>query len=400
MCSNVSRDQNQRTLFLKVAAMKAILRHDWEGLVRQTGPSISLYLSLRSQDRQDDGDALRLRKLAGEAGEQLKKQGVAAGQVQELLAPIDALPGSSWWTNRAAALAAFVNPQSTRILSLSQSIAAAAFGDDYFHLRPLLPLLVESDRFFVLALSERHVKLYSGDSEKLALTDVPGLPQSMQEALLSDANEPEVQTHSANAGGLGRKGAVFHGHGGKADVAESDFREYCRVIFAALEPHMRGHDEPLVLAMVREHVPTWQEVSSYPRELQTIVTGNPDHLSPTELHDRAWDVVREEHRRQEVAAYEKFCERKRAPRAAGLTQVLPAAAAGRVDTLFVDSRQPVWGTFERDSGEIAIAPEGNAVGADDLLEIAIHETVLHRGRVCPLETLTATPANVEALLRY
>jgi hypothetical protein len=163
---------------------------------------------------------------------------------------------------------------------------------------------------------------------------------------------------------------------------------------------LHDHHEPLVLATVHENLSTWHDVSSRPSTLETIVAGSPDHLNPTELHDRAWDVVRNELRRREVAAYETFRETKRTPRAAGLAEVLSAAAAGRIDTLFVDSRQPVWGTFDRESGEVTVAPAEHRVGTKDVLEIAIRETVLHGGRVCPLEMLTETPGNVEAMLRF
>jgi hypothetical protein len=79
---------------------------------------------------------------------------------------------------------------------------------------------------------------------------------------------------------------------------------------------------------------------------------------------------------------------------------LPAARAGRVDALFAVRNAAVWGVHDPNTGATEVHQELR-LGDEDLLELAVAETLIHHGAVysVPAEQMpTSGPA--AAILRY
>jgi hypothetical protein len=382
--------------------MNAILREDWNSLVHvKGGPCASLYVALDPVGHEGMGDRLRLQKAAESAERQLLDRGYDRHQVTKLLQPVHDFPLTPSWGRRGKSMAILLGPNTSRFLKLTQPVAEEAWGEDHLHLRPLLPLVVESDRFYLLTISENRVQLYAGNGEELSPLDVAGLPKNLDEVTQLDVEDRGSQTHSANAGGLGRRGAIFHGHGGKADTAKISRQEYLQSIYDAIEPLVKKNPWPLVLAGVEEDVASWPSLARNVTMLEDFVSGNPDYAAVDELHERAWQIVHAGAKAEQRVAFNRLANvRGTAQAVSGLSQVLPAAAAGRVDTLFIDSRLPMSGRFDRTSGEVVVQHCATESRESDLLEDALRETVLHRGKVFPLDTSGELPVACEAVLRY
>jgi len=382
--------------------MNAILRSHWNSLLEVKGaPCASLYVAFDPVGHEGMGDSLRLRKLLDKAEQQLQERGYDKRAVKEVLTPAHEFPSTPEWANRARAMAILLGPSTAQFLPLPRPVMEETWGDDHLHLRPLLPLVVESDRFYLLALSENRAQLYAGNSEGLSLVNVPGLPKNLDEAVPIDSADRGSQTHSANAGGLGRRGALFHGHGGMADTAKISRHEYFQRVYAAISPVIAQDPGPLVLATVSEGVADWQSVARGLQTLPEVVTGNPDYAAVDDLHERAWKILAESMKGERESAYARLSNAKGTPLAIlGLSQVLPAAIAGRVDTLFLDCRTPICGKFDRTSGEVIVQHSTGENRQTDLLEEALRETSLHGGKVFALDSEGDLPVACEALLRY
>lgn len=381
--------------------MKAISRADWETLARHRGPSVSVYLPLHPQDWADKGDELRLNQLALHAESQLRVIGQSDDEIQFLLKAIHNLPKSLEWKTRRGTLAAFVNRGLSQILWLDGNVEAVAWGDNCFHVRPLLPFVVESDQYLLLKLSGNHCSLFSGTASGISQLIVDQLPTSITDARQADRGETQLQLHSVNAGGLGRRGAVFHGHGGQADSQDADWQAYLQQISTAIWRRFPNADYPLVVATVAEKYAAWRKVSSYSDSQQVLLAGNPDQLPDHELHERSWQALAAIRQREALAIHELYQNARSSGRVrAGLGEVITAATKGQVDALFVDSRAPIAGRYDAQSESVQLADRTITSDQTDLVELAIRETVLHRGRVYPLEQISQTPALAEALLRY
>lgn len=383
--------------------MKTLLRSELESMLQVKGACISVYVSLDPTGREGLGDRLRLGRALNKAEQQLLMRGYTKQAVADLTAPAHRLHETPAWQSRGHALALLIGPGTERVMRMDTDVEEEAWGDDHFHIRPLLPLVVDSDRFYLLAISEHHVQFYEGNSAELRALPLAGLPRNVEDAVQADQKDRVVQPHMALTGAAGRQTGVVHGQGGRPDVAKSDRAEFIGQVAEVVDKYLQNQSSPLVLAAVKEIAPLWNHASSYRHTVQEIVAGSPDYESPTDLHRSAWPLAEQALRGQQASGYERLSELRGTPRAAsGLANVLPAAALGRIETLFVDARHPVFGRFDVVSGRVEL--DGNLGGGrSDLMELAIVETLRCRGQVYALSTTsgaeTAT-ANAEAILRF
>lgn len=361
--------------------MKTILRSDFEALARVDGSCVSLYLSLQPLGLQGEGDSLRLKKAIEQAEEQLLTRGCSKDDVAKLMASARDLPTSDHWAKRGRSMAILLGPGTQQCLPLTIDVSEEAWCDKYLHVRPLLPMVIESDRFYLLAISRNHVQMYEGNADELIPLQLKDMPRNMEDALQAEVADRATRAHSATMGGGGQHTATFHGQGGLPDSVKGEEAEFVAHIARVVDGHLEGQTSPLVLATLDEVAAVWHRVSNYNNTLSEIVGGTADYQSPHQLYDAAWGVLTRsiEHSRQE--SFRQACN----PRGSGtvlknLDEVLPAAAAGRIETLFVDPRRPIYGEFDRESGRVEAYPAG-VTSECDLLEVAIHETIGHRGRV-------------------
>jgi hypothetical protein len=252
-----------------------------------------------------------------------------------------------------------------------------------FHIKPLVPLLSGDGRFFVLALSQNGVRLLEGTRDRareVALSDVPG---NFDEAMATHDRDEMLTFHTRPTSG-GTWGAIFSGHGVGIDDKKDDLLRYFRAIDRGLHPLLRDEKAPLLLAAVGYLHPLYRQANTYPH-LTEGIQGSPDRLSPRELHDRAWPLVRplfEATRLGAVAQYRQLAGTGRT--SADLEEVLAASLAGRVETLFVSLDRPIWGVFDAPNGR-AEQHDKPQVGDVDLLDLAAAHTLTHGQAVYALE---------------
>ncbi|MFW6135290.1 MAG: hypothetical protein ACOC7N_00540 [Chloroflexota bacterium] len=176
--------------------------------------------------------------------------------------------------------------------------------------------------------------------------------------------------------------AVFHGHG----VASQDDRKekilrYFHRLDAGITDLLAGDDAPLVPVADGFVLPRYREANSYPGLTDEGVPVQPDRLTPAELHRRAWDVVRPLFRQAQDNARDVYhhLQADEPDRASfDLAEIVPAAAFGRVEGLFVAADAQRWGTFDAESGQVDLHDEQQA-GDRDLLSVAAVHTMRSDG---------------------
>ena len=160
---------------------------------------------------------------------------------------------------------------------------------------------------------------------------------------------------------------------------------YFRQIDQGLQDFLREEPAPLVLAGVEYLLPIYKEANTYPHLLGEGITGNPEGVSPEELHRQAWALV-EPHFRQEQ---EKAAARYRQLAGTGKTandarEIVPAAYHGRVECLFVAVGRQQWGDYDPGTDQVSIHPEPQP-GDFDVLDLAATQTLLQGGTVYAVE---------------
>jgi hypothetical protein len=164
---------------------------------------------------------------------------------------------------------------------------------------------------------------------------------------------------------------------------------------------LKDTQAPLVLFGVDYLLPLYRERNNYPHLVEEGVTGNPDTLRPEEIHAAAWEVVQPVLERGVAADAEQYRELQSVERATGdLHMALPAAAYGRVESLFVPVGVRQWGRFDLTNSTVEPHDEPQR-GDEDLLDLAAAHTLINSGRVhvVPPEEIPGSGL-LAAVLRY
>jgi hypothetical protein len=276
---------------------------------------------------------------------------------------------------------------------------------DRFHIKPLLPLLSRNRHFYVLALSQKQVRLLEGSLFSIDEVDLEDFPTSLREALWFDDPERQLQFHTGTntPGRATARPAIFHGQGAIEDDAKTNLLRYFQQVDKGLMEMLGDEQAPMVLAGVDYLLPIYRQANNYPNLAEETIEGNPDDLNAVDLHQQAWKIVEpifSKDLRQALARYHEIKGSDSNLASDNLNSIVPAAHYGRVDTLFVALGEQVWGRFDA-SRNILDQHQEFLPGDQDLLDLAAVQTLVNGGVVFALETgLMPDDALLAAIFRY
>ncbi len=341
------------------------------------GPCISVFMPAHRAGVDTLQGPIRLKNHLREAEQQLAQAGWNGHSA--LLAPFRKLVDDfEFWQHQAGGLALYAAPSFQRTFRLPVTLQDLVVVTGRFHVKPVLQMLTEEDRFYTLGLSQKHLRLLRCTrftQEELAL------PAEALAALANvSADLPEIQVQARSAGGA-QGNAIFHGN--PAGLEENKMRLLTR--FQRLDRSLRDaigpDDAPLVLACVEYLFPIYREASDHPRLSPEAVLGNPETLRNDELRARAWKVVEPIVTARRARAIAAFREAIPGGRASGdVAAVVPAAADGRVESLLVAVGKQQWGVYDPVRREVQVHPAAQP-GDEDLLDLAAVLTLEKSGSV-------------------
>ncbi|MFN3483896.1 MAG: hypothetical protein ACK44W_00165 [Planctomycetota bacterium] len=348
-------------------------------------------------------DRVRLKNLLHQALALLVHRGLRTTEASDLLQPArDLLETDLFWEHTLDGLAVFAARGFFRHYVTPFSLRERVVAGESFYLKPLLPLLHTAGRYFLPALSQKRVALLEGSREGLDELPVPGLPQSLADALALEAYPPEqyVGFH-AQSPKAGQRKTIFHGHEEEAQEATRYLHDFCHRVNGKVSSFLHGEQAPLVLAAVEYLHPLYAEANSYPHLLAEGVYGNPEEFNVEELHRRSWSIMQRAAEAELTQALQEYAVRGADPKVSqDPGAVIAAARAGRVERLFVAEGEERWGTLDPATLEVRVhehpRPEDR-----ELLDEAAVRTLLTGGRVytVPGDRMPGRAA-LAALFRY
>lgn len=380
-----------------------ILTHKFPaGLAAHTEPPcLSLYQPTHRHHPGNQQDPLRFRHLVKELEQSLEKE-FPADMIRSLLAPFDELGGDhDFWNHTLDGIAVFGAPGLFQVYALQRPVPELAVVADSFHTKPLRRLLQSADRYQVLGLSLREVKLFEGNRDALDEIELaPGVPRTITEALGEELTEPHLTV--ASYGGTGLGSSMRHGHGGKKDEVANDSERFFRAVDQAiLEHHSRPSELPLLLAALPEHHGIFHQISKNPFLLGEGIKIHPEALPADELRERAWQVFEPQHQAHLAKLADEFAFAK--SKGLGLDElekIAEAAVAGRIATLSVAAEREIGGRLNAATGGIQLDDPSHPE-VDDLLD-DLAEAVLSKGGqvlVIPSEQMP-TNTGAAAICRF
>jgi len=366
--------------------MDPLTLDELKALVRQNvGVCASIFMPTHRAGAETRQDPIRFKNLLREAEEGLRALGLRSTQVRGLLEPARRLlTDSTFWRHQSDGLAVFAAVDLFRFYRLPLDLAELVVVGERCHIKPLLPLFMGDGHFFILALSQNQVRLLEGTRHSVDEIDLEGVPTSLVEAL-GEGGEKQLQFHTrTGAPGAGERAAGFHGHD-PADEAKDRIFRYFRQVNEGLSQVLRDERAPLVLVGVDYLLPLYKEANTYAHLLDQGITGNPEALTPAELHGRAWEIVHPrflEARQVARAQYQELVGTGRT--STTIQEVVPAACHGQVEVLFVAVGVQRWGHFVPEANAVHLSGEPTP-GDEDLLDFAAVQTILNSGTVYAVE---------------
>lgn len=374
---------------------------------KQEAPCISIYLPTHRGGAEMHCDAPQLWNSIRESENRLLLNDLHASQVEDLLKPILALlEDEQFWLHPSDGLVVFRSPGVLRIYRLPRTFKEQVVVAAHFYLRPMLPVVLDDGRFYILAISQKAIRLLVSTHYSVSEIALPqAVPRSLAEAMQYDESENEVQYHSSASGALvgkrGRHAAIFHGQGAGEDDEKSNIPRYFQLVDRGLHALLRDEQVPVVLAGVEFLFPIYRKANTYPHLLHEGIAGNPEKESAEVLRSRAWPLVVPYLMKpqQEAAARYKACELcGRASNA--IRAIIPAAYYGRIKSLFMVRDQEVWGRFNALTNTLHIRRQPR-FGDNDLLDMAASQALLRDGAVYLVEQADMPDEGpVAAIFRY
>lgn len=383
--------------------MDILTKEDLKALhLRDNGWSLSLFMPAHRAGRETEQDRIRFKNLLREAEQRLLAKEIRFPDVQKLLKPAqDLLQDSDFWRHQSDGLALFLSAQTFRTYRLPLPFDELVVISNRFHLKPLLTFFTNDGHFYLLALSQKQIRLLEGTRHTVDEVDTEKALPAMREALQFERFDKSLQFHTGtSAAGAGTRSAVFHGHD-PSDDEKARILRWFHKMDDELNKLLAGEASPLVLAGVEYLFPLYREANSYPHLVEKGIPGNPEELRAEELHAQAWPLVRPIFAESQEKASAKFAQLASAGQtSADLQETLQAAQHGRVEILFVPIGVQVWGRFDQDDQTLQIH-EDHVPGDEDLLDLAAVQTMLTGGTVFAVEPhLVPDQAHLAAILRY
>ena len=382
--------------------MNTLSTDELKSLVEErTGPLISISLPTERVGSETRQNPIRFKKLLRDAEDRLSRSGLRAAEAQQLLDParrlLDDVP---FWQRQGEGLVVYLSPKQFRYYRLPFKADELVAVGERFYIKPILRALVSSRRFYILALSQKKVRLLESTQGSAREVAVKEIPASLAEALKYEQAEKQLQFRSVPGGG-GRGGAMSYGQGASIEVYKERILRFCHQVDDGVRKQLINQRAPLVFAGVDFLFPIYKEVNTYPQLMEEPIMGNPDELGSDELRKRAWAIVQPSFEKECRDAATYYQQVSNTPRAAHrISQVAPAAYRGHVEVLFVEMGIQLWGTFASEVGAVHEFEQAQP-GSEDMLDFAAAHTLLHGGTVyaVPREQMP-NGTSVAAVLRF
>jgi hypothetical protein len=374
----------------------------------QESPCLSLYQPTHRRHPENLQDPIRYSNLLKILEESLlQKYGMR--ETTPFLEPFRLLTEDrDFWNHTLDGLAVLGAPGRFEVFRLQRPVPELAIAADSFHIKPLVRIVQSADRYQVLSVNQREIRLFQGNRDVLDEIELSeGVPRTLTEALGDQLSDPRltVSSYGTGPGGPGPAHAgpgMRHGHGGKKDEVDIDRERFFRAVDRGIaEHHSRPTGLPLILAALPEHHGHFHDVSQNPLLLPDGIKIDPEALTLDELREKAWQVMEPSYRARLAQLVDQFhVARARALASGDLSDIAVAAVNGRVATLLVEGDRHVGGRLDPVSGRVSlddiVDPE-----VDDVLDDVAERTLRTSGEVIVVPPSgMPTDTGLAAIYRY
>jgi hypothetical protein len=380
--------------------MKTFTKSDLVELVKaEVEPAVSIYIETDPNWPEREQSPIKLKNAIKEVKQILQKNGADEDSIKKMLRPVNELiDNDEFWKRQSSGLAIFLSKDQFFYYRVPVKVENITTVSSTFYVKPLIPLVTESDRYYILDLSLKSVRFFEVAPPVIRQIDFPEDVKTNIEDLIEFGDREDLQVHSGGGG----SNVSFYGDFYTDENKREDIKVFFRQIDEFVSKHLKDQDDYLVLVGVAESNALYREIAGYKFILDDELRGSWDHLGPEELREKTDDLVAphfEQNKRDALANFRKVQNTDKA--LTGLKAVIGKALSGRVDTLFIKKGVVKWGTFNTQEFHLNIELEQTPDNYD-LLNFAAVNTLLNNGKVYLLdeEEVKDDEYYIFATLRY
>ena len=383
--------------------MDILTQHALQDLINVSGQNlVSILMPTHTAGKDKQQDPIRYKNLLKKAADQLQDRGVDTQETDDLLTQARSLLHDPFfWEQQSGGLAVFSAQDMFRSYRLPLPFEETAVISTHFYVKPILPYFANDGHFYIIALSQKQVRLFECTRHTIDAVDTANALPKLAETMRSDQFFDTVQAHTGRKSPQsGEHLVMFHGHD-PADAEKKRILGWFHAVDEQLNAYFAGGHAPLVLAGVDSVTRLFKEACAYAHIAPQSISGSPEEMRPGELHNQAWPLVEPIFRQAQQTALERYHSLTSTEQAcADVREIVPAAQHGRVETLFVTAREKLWGAIHPETHTIHIHRDPETQDKD-LLDWSVIETLNHGGDVHVLES-NAMPdhALIAAIYRY
>lgn len=355
-------------------------------------PSVSIFIPTHKEWNGMSQDIIRYKNLLNKAEKVLSKWLKVKELINFLKPAKDLVDDSEFWNHQNLGLAVFFNKYELKTLRLPVYVKEFLFVNDVYYIKPLLPVLFGDGKFFLLAFDQKEIKMYECTKYTINELTIAKTITSFDEMLKYYDTERSLQFHSgirqASAGGQGRnRGAVFHGQGTGIDETEhkKNLLDFAHIVNDRVHKLLKDETAPLIIAAVEYLIPIYKSANTYPYLHEKHLQLNSEEFRMERLHEKAWELIKpvfEKDSKKAFSKYEQFSGNGKAT--SNLEEIIKESIGNRIEYLWVNLDEHVWGKFNLDEFKVELEEEQTAENKD-LLDFAATQTLLNSGTVFALK---------------
>ena len=362
--------------------------------------AVSIYIPTQVGGDNRDQSMTKLKNHVQETVKELETLGLKPREIEDFLKPINAmLDDSTLFRNLSESLAIFRCNSKFEYYTLPIEVEEFSVVSPTFYLLPLLPFFNKKDSFYIFSFSQNQNRLFEATQQYITEIDTgDDFPSSFKDLLGKDTESQNVNIRSV--GSRGRDGEAYSYGKGETDIEDKEWGLYLEDINRALTNIIGNDGDPLVVASVESNFGHFKEYSSYKNIYPEYLSGNFEKETPQNIHERAKELLQPYFEEVKSDKKDTLIEGN-IPQLSDLKEIIMAADAGRISTLFVAKGKHAWGSYTPKEAKVEIHETKNDMDTC-LLDLAARKTFLKGGKVFMVqqENLPNEDTMLNAALRF
>ena len=353
---------------------------DLKPILDVPGPCVTLYMAMSegTANQTAKTNELEWRELIRQIEPKVQELGSAGRELIEPLRDFDSIRPEG--SQEGKSIAVFRSPDVFRVSWLDSRVDSTAVAGPHFFVRPMLRELTGEKTFYLLALSQKNVRLLRCTMHSSEEVRFPEATKTSYDDYMSSPKPDHVLDNRASGGPDMGAGGVMFGTAADATKWQDDLAHFYRHIDNGLNQVLRAATEPVVLVGVEYELPIYRSISKFPRLAKEAVQGAPNSLKAGEMHARAIEAIQRcyDHKIDEALA--EYDHKVGGGASNRLKDVVTATHEGRILTLLVSDSLQTTGIYDEATHTVKARQTGSA-NDEDLVNDAVVQTVLHAGQI-------------------